>query len=182
MRIHINGVTSVTYNFFFKPPVVCTRIDIIWDQSARSFSFFSPFALFFSVFVCLFVSVGAKKSVAKMSSRVQSRVHEGRRFQDTMAHRRDAIRHDATRYNAMRCATWYISRCSTVVSNWLTRARIAHRLLIIRYQETFSDACMRVEWIRCNEAISLKMHVAYYLYIISRLVHLDRSELFYTRE
>lgn len=67
-----------------------------------------------------------------MSSRVQSRVHEGRRFQDTTAHRRDA-RSDVMQRDAT--ATRYVSHCTAVVSNWLTRARIAHRLLIIRYQE-----------------------------------------------
>lgn len=53
-------------------------------------------------------SRSVQKSIAKMSSRVQSRVHEGRRFQDTAAHRRDTIRRDAMRYSATRCA-----RCDT---------------------------------------------------------------------
>ncbi|EZA54053.1 hypothetical protein X777_05902 [Ooceraea biroi] len=49
------------------------------------------------------------------------------------------------RCNAMRRdATRHASRCIAVVSNWLDKAtRVAHRLLIIRYQEALRGDARR---------------------------------------
>jgi len=105
-QICIDGVASVT-SFFFDHTSnpYAYQCNIVWDQSACSFSFFYPFfPLFFSFSVIISSSL-LKKSVAKMSSRVQSWVHEGRRFQDTMrivVMRSDAMQRDTTRCDARR--------------------------------------------------------------------------------
>lgn len=99
--VHGNRVASIT-DFFFEYWWSPTRIDIGIKARASSFSSFPPPSSLLSSLLHLH-SRSIKKSVAKMSSRVQSRVHEGRRFQDTAAHRRDAIWRDATRYSATRC-------------------------------------------------------------------------------